>query len=276
MSWDEALGVLRRDGRGEPPLRHVLVPPHRPDADQAQHPARRRRLRGRAGLARAAAGSTTSSCPTPSSASLTAGANRVPGVIPRMNQVSARVLSPRTYSDVAHRVFTSPRRVVFREMEYAVPREAGLDALREARTRHRGVRLADQLPGRDPGRARPTTSRCRRRPAGTPSTSPSTPTTAPTGAPTRRTSRRWSGSCATTTAARTGASCTRRTAADLAPAYPRFGDFLALRDRLDPDRVFANDYLRPGARGLTTASTGAPAGAGRAVAGNRAGGVALA
>src|SRR5207342_361709 len=50
---------------------------------------------------------------------LTAGANKVPGVIPRMNQVSARVLSPRTYSDVAHRVFTSPRRVVFREMEYA-------------------------------------------------------------------------------------------------------------------------------------------------------------
>ena len=35
-----------------------------------------------------------------------------------------------------------------------------------------------------------------------------------------------------------------RAAADLAPTYPRFGDFLALRDRLDPDRVFANDYLR--------------------------------
>ena len=43
--------VLRRHGRGEPPLRHVLVPPHRPPADQAQHPARRRRLGGRAGLA---------------------------------------------------------------------------------------------------------------------------------------------------------------------------------------------------------------------------------
>jgi L-gulono-1,4-lactone dehydrogenase len=35
-----------------------------------------------------------------------------------------------------------------------------------------------------------------------------------------------------------------RTAADLAPAYERFGDFLALRDRLDPDRVFANEHLR--------------------------------
>jgi FAD/FMN-containing dehydrogenase len=35
-----------------------------------------------------------------------------------------------------------------------------------------------------------------------------------------------------------------RTAADLAPAYDRFADFLALRDRLDPDRVFANAHLR--------------------------------
>jgi FAD/FMN-containing dehydrogenase len=30
----------------------------------------------------------------------------------------------------------------------------------------------------------------------------------------------------------------------LASSYPRFTDVLALRDRLDPDRVFANDYLR--------------------------------
>ena len=32
--------------------------------------------------------------------------------------------------------------------------------------------------------------------------------------------------------------------ARLAPAYPRFEEFLAMRDRLDPQRVFANDYLR--------------------------------
>ena len=45
------------------------------------------------------------------------------------------MLSARTYSDVAHKVFTSPRTVVFREMEYAVPREAGLTALREVAPR---------------------------------------------------------------------------------------------------------------------------------------------
>ena len=33
-------------------------------------------------------------------------------------------------------------------------------------------------------------------------------------------------------------------ATDLAAAYPRFGEVLAMRDRLDPDRVFANAYLR--------------------------------
>ena len=35
----------------------------------------------------------------------------------------------------------------------------------------------------------------------------------------------------------------RRTADDLRPAYPRFDEFVAVRDRLDPDRLFANEYL---------------------------------
>jgi hypothetical protein len=30
----------------------------------------------------------------------------------------------------------------------------------------------------------------------------------------------------------------------LAAVYPRFDDFRAVRDRLDPERVFTNDYLR--------------------------------
>ena len=34
-----------------------------------------------------------------------------------------------------------------------------------------------------------------------------------------------------------------RTADDLRPTYARFDDFLAMRDRLDPDRVFANAHL---------------------------------
>jgi FAD/FMN-containing dehydrogenase len=34
-----------------------------------------------------------------------------------------------------------------------------------------------------------------------------------------------------------------RSAAGLRSAYPRFDDFIAARDRLDPNRVFANPYL---------------------------------
>jgi L-gulono-1,4-lactone dehydrogenase len=48
---------------------------------------------------------------------------RRPGLIPRANAIGARVLSPRDYIDRSYNVFASPRRVRFREMEYAVPRE---------------------------------------------------------------------------------------------------------------------------------------------------------
>ena len=46
----------------------------------------------------------------------------MPVVIPRLNRVAANALSPRTYVDAAPKVFVSPRRVRFREMEYAIPR----------------------------------------------------------------------------------------------------------------------------------------------------------
>jgi L-gulonolactone oxidase len=174
---------------------------------------------------------------------LNAAGNRAPGVVPRLNRVAARALSARTYSDVAHRVFTSPRRVLFREMEYAVPREAGLEALREVRRVMDAsdwkigfpveirVAPADDIPlstayGRDSFYLAFHTHH----------------------------RSDWATHVAYLDAmeavmrAHDGrphwGKLHTRTAADLAPAYPRFPDFLALRDRLDPDRVFANDYLR--------------------------------
>lgn len=54
------------------------------------------------------------------------GVNRlatlVPRIVPALNAVSARALSARTYAAPSADVYVTPRRVVFREMEYAVPR----------------------------------------------------------------------------------------------------------------------------------------------------------
>jgi FAD/FMN-containing dehydrogenase len=174
---------------------------------------------------------------------LTAAANLAPAVIPRMNQVSARALSARTYSDVAHRVFTSPRRVVFREMEYAVPRAAGLDALREAR---RAVERSDWRI------SFPVELRV------APADDVALSTTYDRDSfylafhTHHRSDWRTHSAYLETMEAIMRAHDGRphwgklhsRWVDDLASAYPRFGEFLALRDRLDPDRLFTNDYLR--------------------------------
>ena len=165
---------------------------------------------------------------------------RVPSIIPRVNQISGRALSERTYSDLAHKVFVTPRTVRFREMEYAVPRDAGLDLLRECRRVIEAndwrisfpveIRTApaDDIPlstahGRESLYLAFHVSR-------------GTDHTAYFGGlePILREAggRPHWGKVHT------------RTAADLAPVYDRFDDFLAMRDRLDPDRVFANAHLR--------------------------------
>ena len=144
---------------------------------------------------------------------------------------------------MAHRVFTARRDVVFREMEYAVPREAGLAALREARRAIEAsdwrisfpveirVAPADDIPlstayGRDTFYlAFHTHHRSDWRDHAAYFALMEPIMRAHDGRP------HW-GKVHT------------RTAADLEPAYPRFEEFLAMRDRLDPDRVFANAYLR--------------------------------
>ena len=170
----------------------------------------------------------------------TAALNHAPRAIPPANRLAARLLGPRTYSDVAHRVFTSERRVVFREMEYAVPRAAGLDALRECRRVLEASGLAISFP-----------VEIRVAPADD--------------VPMSTAYGRDSLYLAFHTHRRTdhalyfalmeavmkdhdgrphwGKLHTRQ-ADGLAALHPRFEDFLALRDRLDPDRVFTNAYLR--------------------------------
>ncbi|SES48940.1 D-arabinono-1,4-lactone oxidase [Actinokineospora terrae] len=59
----------------------------------------------------------------------------VPQLVRPLSKLSASVLSPRSYSDVSHKVFVTSRRVRFVESEYAIPREALAEVLAELRAR---------------------------------------------------------------------------------------------------------------------------------------------
>jgi L-gulonolactone oxidase len=69
---------------------------------------------------------------------------RVPAVIPPVNRLATRLLGTREYTDASYRVFTSRRRVRFREMEYALPRAEIPPVMREldGLVRRRGWRIS--------------------------------------------------------------------------------------------------------------------------------------
>ncbi|MFE6665069.1 D-arabinono-1,4-lactone oxidase [Streptomyces sp. NPDC057697] len=164
----------------------------------------------------------------------------VPATIPSIAKISSRALSARTYTDIPYKVFTSPRRVRFVEMEYALPREAAVEALREVKA------MVDRSPLRisfpvevrtAPADDIALSTASGRESAyiavhlykGTPYQAYFTAVerimTAHAGRP------HWG-------------KVNTRDAEYLAGVYPRFGEFTAVRDRLDPDRLFGNDYLR--------------------------------
>jgi len=169
--------------------------------------------------------------------------NRVGNVAPRtiatINSVAARALSARTFSDASYKVFTSPRRVVFREMEYAVPRDVGMQALTEVRAliEKRGWRISFPVEIRHAPADDIWLSTAHQR--------ASVYLAFHVNAQTDHTA--YFGEVEHVLRGYDGrphwGKLHTRVAPDLAPAYPRFGDFLALRDRLDPDRVFTNRYL---------------------------------
>jgi FAD-linked oxidoreductase len=163
----------------------------------------------------------------------------VPALVPRINRFAARFMGDREYSDVSHRVFCSPRRVRFVEMEYAVPR----DAVREAIA---GVQRVTERPGMSvsfPIEVRfaaaddiPLSTASGRESAylavhmfrGQPYQHYFDQVEAVMGALDGR--PHWG-------------KMHSLDAATLRTRYPRFDEFLAARKRVDPDGVFANDYL---------------------------------
>jgi L-gulonolactone oxidase len=163
-----------------------------------------------------------------------------PATIPAIARISSKALSARSYTDIPYKVFTSPRRVRFVEMEYAVPREAVVDVLRElkAMVERSPLRVSFPVEVRTAPADDITLSTASGRDSayvavhmfrGTPYqryfTAAERIFTAHEGRP------HW-GKLHT------------RDAEYLAGVYPRFGEFTALRDRLDPERRFQNDYLR--------------------------------
>jgi FAD-linked oxidoreductase len=161
-----------------------------------------------------------------------------PGTIKPINGIAAKALGARTYTDASYRVFTSPRRVRFKEQEYAIPRAHLAPALRELRALFDKkdwrisfpieVRL---LPGEDAwlsmAYGRPTAFIAihvyHRNPHAEYFQAVEEIMTAVGGRP------HW-GKLHT------------RDAAYMETVYPKFGDFQKLRDELDPDRRFANPY----------------------------------
>lgn len=166
---------------------------------------------------------------------------RRPSLIPGLNRRSVRLMGARTYDAPSHEVFTSPRRVRFVEMEYSVPRAAVHDALAaiEGVIEREGLLVSfpvevrvtrgDDIPlstasGRDSAYLAVHMYR------GTPGY------------------QRFFGAVEQELGAMEGrphwGKLHHRSAADLEPVYPRWAEFQAARDAVDPQRVFTNDYLR--------------------------------
>ena len=162
-----------------------------------------------------------------------------PSLVPRLNRFAAGQFAHSEYVDRSYRVFTSPRRVRFLEMEYAVPRAAlpaAFAGLRRAVERHgqavtfpveARVAAADDVPlstasGRDSAYLAVHVHR---------------------GEP----HEAYFGAVEAVMRDLDGrphwGKLHTRAAADLRPAYPGFDAFVALRDRLDPERRFSNAYL---------------------------------
>ncbi|MEP6481827.1 MAG: D-arabinono-1,4-lactone oxidase [Rhodoglobus sp.] len=162
-----------------------------------------------------------------------------PATTPPLNRLADKLVAAREVTDGWHAVLTSPRRVRFREMEYAIPRDnvpAALRAVRELIDK-RGWRITFPVEVRVAASDANWLSTAQGRETGYIAVhryyreDPTEYFTEVEAIMRDHDGRPHWGKMH------------NRTAADLRPAYPHFDDFLAARDRLDPDRLFANEYL---------------------------------
>jgi L-gulono-1,4-lactone dehydrogenase len=165
---------------------------------------------------------------------------RLPGLIPRVNRALVRAMSPAEHLDESHRVYANRRTVRFTEMEYAIPRERTAEALErvlgliERRRIRVGFPIETRLVAPDDAflstaQGRPTGYIAVHQYRGMEFESyfraVETIMDEYEGRP------HWG-------------KRHYQSAPTLRPRYPCFDRFLAVRDRLDPERKFENDYLR--------------------------------
>jgi L-gulonolactone oxidase len=161
-----------------------------------------------------------------------------PRLVPAISALSARALSPRVYTAPSHQVFCSPRRVRFVEMEYGLPREALPEAFAGLR------RVIDRLPFRVvfPVEVRVSAADDIWLSHGYGRDSAYIAIHQYVGMPYEEYFREFERVCVPLGGRPHWGKMHYRDASSLAQAYPRFADFLAVRDKLDPERTFANEY----------------------------------
>lgn len=163
----------------------------------------------------------------------------IPAAIPAINKLASKLTGDREFTDTSTSVFTTKRTVPFREMEYAIPREAIPDAVRAVRKliTDRGWRISFPIEVRAAAADDLWLSTAQGRESGY-----------------LAVHRYWRENHLEYFHAVEDimkgfdgrphwGKIHFRDAESLAATYPHFDDFLAVRDRLDPDRIFTNPYL---------------------------------
>ena len=165
---------------------------------------------------------------------------KVPSVIPRTARFSSRFKSQAEQIDVSHRCFANYRTIRFNEMEYAVPREFGAEALGRVLDLIREERMPLAMP-----------IECRVVPADDNLISPVSGRDSTYIAIHQHAGQEWQPYFREIE--RIFDSYGGRphwgkhhfqTAETLAPRYPEWDRFAKVRDRLDPTRTFTNEYVR--------------------------------
>lgn len=167
-------------------------------------------------------------------------ATRRPGLVPRINQLASRALAAREYVDASYKVFCSERDVVFRESEYGVPRENVVDVVRELQAwiERSGERIPFPIEVRVAAADDIWLSTAYGRETAYVAIHQYH----------RLAHQRYFEAFEQIVSAVGGRPHWGKLhtlgVEELRTRYPRYDDFLAVRDRLDPHRAFANPYTR--------------------------------